>query len=106
MITKLKQEISELNRLIKEKTNQKQSVINRWQYLKQGKEAQVKVLEKAWKLVNEHIKFKIRETHQIINDIKSKYEKSITREKTYLKYRKTIKILEELQKELKLKFAK
>ena len=47
MITKLKQEIEELNDLIKNKTNQKQSVINRWQYLKHGKEAQVKVLEKV-----------------------------------------------------------
>ncbi len=52
MITKLKQEIAELNKLIREKTNQKQSVINRWQYLKHGKEAQVKVLEKVIKLID------------------------------------------------------
>ena len=52
MITKLKQEIKELNDLIKNKTNQKQSVINRWQYLKHGKEAQVKILEKVKKVID------------------------------------------------------
>lgn len=43
------------------------------------------------------IKQKIRDTHHLINEMKSMYEcrPSRTRERTYLQYRKAIKILEE-----------
>jgi len=61
--------------------------------------------KRIFELVEKHIKWKIRETHQIINNMKSKYRNrpSITRERTYLQYRKVIKKLEELKKELKQK---
>ena len=45
---------------------------------------------------------KIKTIHKTINDMKRKYENrpSITRERTYLQYRKVIEILEELKSKI------
>ena len=72
----LEEEIKQLNKLIKTKLNQKQSVRNKWMYLKHAKEGQVRSLKEVLEVIDEiKKKYIIKgwvQGEELINKIKVK----------------------------------